>query len=105
MDPRPLEQRRIGVVAFPGERREPEQTATLPIHTDDRRTLHRELVRRDRLGEREDIVLRVRVLDPRALLLAHLATIGTMRETSLANSPRSGARRSGFVRGFARTVL
>jgi len=70
-DPGPASQGRVRVRAFPRERRQPQQLAGLAVDADDRRALDGKVVRRDGLGEHEDVAL-ARALD-------HEARIGPAR--------------------------
>src|SRR5438477_506601 len=51
LKPRPALDRRVGVGALPGKRREAQERATGPVLRDDARSLDGKLVCRDRLGE------------------------------------------------------
>src|SRR5438094_8809045 len=57
LKPRPALDRRVGVGALPGKRREAQERATGPVLRDDARSLDGKLVCRDRLGEDQDVAL------------------------------------------------
>src|SRR5438034_3120107 len=57
LKPRPALDRRVGVGALPGKRREAQERATGPVLRDDARSLDGKLVGRDRLGEDQDVAL------------------------------------------------
>src|SRR5438046_10766844 len=55
LKPRPALDRRIGVGALPGKRREAQERATGPVLRDDARSLDGKPVCRARLGEAQDV--------------------------------------------------
>ena len=88
LQPGPLLQRRVRVVALPRERREPHEPAARAVDTDDRLPLDRELIGREGLRERENVALDAR---PRLRRHASTAREASTISTTLAR-PRSPPR-------------